>query len=271
MSGKKAGAEAGRNELSPNHLVWWFRRGTFRLELNSQFISFNTFKDQQHVQHYPPSNTAALQPLGYQQNDLARTQTQPKTARAIELHKCSLNNATKTLPTAIPSAQEILKSSINCNQSRFGSPHQDNPFQGFIRGSRKTKAAYRYEARTKKTGQHATSRTASKSYLSSFGNFRGLFTHVVEVVDNPREYAINRWTDREEEIERLPENQGEILKRLQAVERRQEVHSSMAYCVASGVVLATALVILVAFAASNIRDERKSRRGPTSEVEQKTS
>ncbi|KAK1499790.1 hypothetical protein CTAM01_06984 [Colletotrichum tamarilloi] len=180
-------------------------------------------------------------------------QTQSRTARTIELHECRPINTTKTLSTPFSSAQEILEASINCNQSRFGSPHQDNPFQGFIRGSSRTKAVYRYEAPRRKAGQQATSSTTSSSYLPCFGNFGGLFTHVVEALGNPREHAINRWTDREEEIERLPENQGAIIKRLQAVERRQELHSYMAYCIVSGFVFATALLILVAFAAREIR------------------
>ncbi|KAK1477846.1 hypothetical protein CABS01_03148 [Colletotrichum abscissum] len=184
---------------------------------------------------------------------LHELQTRSSTARTVGLHNRRLINVTQALSNPIQSAQEILESSINCNQSRYGSPHQDNPFQGFIRGPRKTKGVYRYEAPNRK--QQVTSPTTFKSYLSSFGTFRGLFTHVVEILDNPREYAINRWTDRGEKIERLPEDHGEIVERLQAVERHQRFHSYMAYCVVSGVVLATALSLLVAFAASEIRDK----------------
>ncbi|KAK1448160.1 hypothetical protein CCUS01_11904 [Colletotrichum cuscutae] len=198
---------------------------------------------------------------------LPAPKTQPRTARTIELHNRRLINVTQTLTNRVASAQEILESSINCNQSRFGSPHQDNPFQGFIRGSRKTKMVYRYEAPTRKAGQHATSLITSKPYLSCFGNFRGLFTHVVGVLDNSRGHAINRWTDRGEKIERLPEDHGEIVKRLQAVERHQKFHSYMAYFVVSGVVLATALSLLVAFAASEIRDRRSSGGGPKQKTE----
>ncbi|KAK1533922.1 hypothetical protein CPAR01_10630 [Colletotrichum paranaense] len=195
---------------------------------------------------------------------LHELQTRSSTARTVGLHNRRLNNVTQALSNPIQSAQEILESSINCNQSRFGSPHQDNPFQGFIRGPRKTKGVYRYEAPNRK--QQVTSPTTLKSYLSSFGTFRGLFTHVVEILDNPREYTINRWTDRGEKIERLPEDHGEIVERLQAVERHH-FHSYMAYCVVSGVVLATALSLLVAFAASEIRDRRSSGGGPKQKTE----
>lgn len=190
---------------------------------------------------------------------LPQLQAQSRTARTLDLLNRRPMNATQSLTTPTSSAQDILKSSISDNQSRFGSPHQDNPFQGFMKGSRKTKMSYRYEAPTRKTGQQATSPTTSKSSASSFGGFRSLFTHVAVILDNPREYAINRWTDRVVEIYKPPTDQSEILKRLQAVERRQELHSYMAYCVVSGFVLATALSILVAFAASEIRDKRNRR------------
>ncbi|KAK1701475.1 hypothetical protein BDP55DRAFT_736674 [Colletotrichum godetiae] len=193
---------------------------------------------------------------------LTALKAQPRTARTIEPHNRYLINVTKTLTGPDSSAQDSLGSSFSDNQSRYGSPHQDNPFRGFIRDSRKTKMGYKYESPRRNAGQQVTSPTSFKSYLASLRNFRSLFTQVVEVLDNPREYAINQWTDREEGFDGLPQGQDEILRRLRAVERRQELHTNMVYCVMSGFVLGTALLIIAAVAASEIGDKGNSKREP---------
>ncbi|OHE96491.1 hypothetical protein CORC01_08254, partial [Colletotrichum orchidophilum] len=173
-----------------------------------------------------------------------------RSTRTVTLDNRRLLKGTKTRKIPASPSRKALEISTSCKQSIFGSPHQDKPFRGFIEKPRWATGTSRREA-TRRQQEPLLKTLAPNFYPETLGNLKSFLTQVVEVLSNPKEYAINQWVDRQGGLDRLPRDQDKMVRRLQAGEKRQELHACIINCVMSSFVLGTSLLLLKAITAVN--------------------